>query len=52
MTTQGEHGVGLVKRDYLPHELGESTVAAMRQVWTLGDRVSLPTPRYTIGAAY
>lgn len=29
---QGEHGVGLVKRDYLPHELGESTIDAMRQV--------------------
>lgn len=29
---QGEHGVGLVKRDYLPHELGETTVDAMRQV--------------------
>lgn len=31
-TTQGEHGVGLVKRDYLPHELGETTVDTMRQV--------------------
>lgn len=30
---QGEHGVGLVKRDYLPHELGESTVDAMRKVF-------------------
>jgi D-lactate dehydrogenase (cytochrome) len=29
---QGEHGVGLVKRDYLAHELGESTVDAMRKV--------------------
>lgn len=29
---QGEHGVGLVKRDYLPHELGESTVDLMRKV--------------------
>jgi D-lactate dehydrogenase (cytochrome) len=29
---QGEHGVGLVKRDYLPHELGETTVDTMRQV--------------------
>lgn len=29
---QGEHGVGLVKRDYLPHELGTSTVDAMRKV--------------------
>jgi D-lactate dehydrogenase (cytochrome) len=29
---QGEHGVGLVKRDYLPHELGETTVDAMRRV--------------------
>lgn len=31
-TVTGEHGVGLVKRDYLPHELGESTVDAMRQI--------------------
>ncbi|PNY28697.1 D-lactate dehydrogenase [Tolypocladium capitatum] len=29
---QGEHGVGLVKRDYLAHELGETTVDAMRQI--------------------
>lgn len=31
-TITGEHGVGLVKRDYLAHELGESTVDAMRKV--------------------
>ena len=31
-TVTGEHGVGLVKRDYLPHELGTTTVDAMRQV--------------------
>ncbi|KAL5120394.1 D-lactate ferricytochrome c oxidoreductase [Pleosporales sp. CAS-2024a] len=31
-TATGEHGVGLVKRDYLPHELGQSTVDAMRQL--------------------
>lgn len=31
-TVTGEHGVGLVKRDYLQHELGESTVDAMRRV--------------------
>ncbi|KAG5947331.1 hypothetical protein E4U53_006429 [Claviceps sorghi] len=31
-TVTGEHGVGLVKRDYLPHELGASTVDAMRQI--------------------
>lgn len=31
-TVTGEHGVGLVKRDYLPHELGQSTVDAMRQM--------------------
>lgn len=29
---QGEHGVGLGKRDYLPHELGVTTVDAMRKV--------------------
>ncbi|ROW18062.1 hypothetical protein VPNG_00485 [Cytospora leucostoma] len=31
-TVTGEHGVGLVKRDYLPHELGDSTVDAMRKL--------------------
>ena len=31
-TATGEHGVGLVKRDYLPHELGETTVDAMRKL--------------------
>ncbi|CAN8101141.1 unnamed protein product [Discula destructiva] len=31
-TVTGEHGVGLVKRDYLPHELGVTTVDAMRKM--------------------
>jgi D-lactate dehydrogenase (cytochrome) len=31
-TVTGEHGIGLVKRDYLEQELGESTVDAMRKV--------------------
>ena len=31
-TVTGEHGVGLVKRDYLNHELGETTVDARRKV--------------------
>ncbi|KAL1963254.1 hypothetical protein VTN77DRAFT_8579 [Rasamsonia byssochlamydoides] len=31
-TVTGEHGVGLIKRDYLPHEVGESTVDAMRRL--------------------
>lgn len=31
-TVTGEHGVGLGKRDYLNHELGETTVDAMRQL--------------------
>ncbi|KAF2159361.1 hypothetical protein M409DRAFT_71037 [Zasmidium cellare ATCC 36951] len=31
-TVTGEHGVGLVKRDYLPHELGQSTVDSMRRI--------------------
>jgi D-lactate dehydrogenase (cytochrome) len=31
-TVTGEHGVGLIKRDYLEHEVGESTVDAMRRV--------------------
>lgn len=38
---QGEHGVGLVKRDYLPHELGESTVDLMRKVSRTLDRIIL-----------
>ncbi|KAF2246583.1 hypothetical protein BU26DRAFT_431027 [Trematosphaeria pertusa] len=31
-TATGEHGVGLVKRDYLPHEVSTSTVNAMRRL--------------------
>ncbi|MCJ1473920.1 D-lactate ferricytochrome c oxidoreductase [Lambiella insularis] len=31
-TVTGEHGVGLIKRDYLNHELGESTVDTMRRL--------------------
>ena len=31
-TATGEHGVGLVKRDYLPEELGQDTVDLMRKV--------------------
>ncbi|KAH7915577.1 FAD-linked oxidase-like protein [Hygrophoropsis aurantiaca] len=31
-TCTGEHGVGTGKRDYLPIELGEGTVALMRQI--------------------
>lgn len=31
-TATGEHGVGLVKRDYLPHEIGEAGVDLMRKV--------------------
>ncbi|KAL2858589.1 FAD-linked oxidase-like protein [Aspergillus pseudoustus] len=31
-TVTGEHGIGLVKRDYLDHELGMSTVDAMRRL--------------------
>ncbi|KAL3445917.1 hypothetical protein BJX65DRAFT_280116 [Aspergillus insuetus] len=31
-TVTGEHGVGLIKRDYLEHEVGESTVDTMRRL--------------------
>ncbi|KAF2735745.1 D-lactate dehydrogenase mitochondrial precursor [Polyplosphaeria fusca] len=31
-TATGEHGVGLIKRDYLPHELDTDTVDAMRRL--------------------
>jgi hypothetical protein len=31
-TATGEHGVGMVKRDYLEHEVGRSTVDLMRKV--------------------
>ena len=31
-TVTGEHGVGLVKGDYLEHELDQSTVDTMRRV--------------------
>lgn len=31
-TATGEHGVGLVKRDYLEHEIGTNAVDLMRKV--------------------
>ncbi|KAM0806356.1 hypothetical protein BDR22DRAFT_828738 [Usnea florida] len=31
-TVTGEHGVGLIKRDYLAREMGETTVDAMRKL--------------------
>ncbi|KAH1660194.1 hypothetical protein KXX15_001984 [Aspergillus fumigatus] len=31
-TVTGEHGVGLIKRDYLQHEVGETTVDTMRRI--------------------
>ncbi|KAK2736272.1 D-lactate ferricytochrome c oxidoreductase [Myotisia sp. PD_48] len=54
-TVTGEHGVGLIKRDYLDHELGESTVDTMRKIKQALDplcllncdkvvRVELPKP--------
>jgi D-lactate dehydrogenase (cytochrome) len=42
--TQGEHGVGLVKRDYLPHELGQDTVDAMRRLKLAFDPLCLLNP--------
>jgi hypothetical protein len=33
-TITGEHGIGLVKRDFLPHEIGQDAVDAMRRVST------------------
>ncbi|KAF7167938.1 hypothetical protein CNMCM5623_001152 [Aspergillus felis] len=54
-TVTGEHGVGLIKRDYLQHEVGETTVDAMRRIKMALDplrllncdkvvRVEQPTP--------
>lgn len=40
-TVTGEHGVGLIKRDYLEHEVGETTVDTMR-------RVSLISPHHIL----
>ena len=40
-TVTGEHGVGLVKRDYLEHELGQSTVDVMRRVRAIAWRCTL-----------
>ncbi|KAJ9194241.1 CAZyme family AA7 [Paecilomyces variotii] len=54
-TVTGEHGVGLIKRDYLEHEVGETTVDTMRRLKLALDplcllncdkvvRVELPKP--------
>lgn len=41
-TVTGEHGVGLIKRDYLEHELGRNAVDAMRKVGLLLSEEQLP----------
>jgi hypothetical protein len=46
-TVTGEHGVGLVKRDYLDHELGETTVDAMRKV-SISQAVTPPANRIVL----
>lgn len=46
-TVTGEHGVGLIKRDYLAHELGESTVDAMRKVSRLARHTAKMNPTNT-----
>lgn len=43
-TVTGEHGVGLVKRDYLQHELGESSVDLMRKIKLSLDPLALLNP--------
>ncbi|KAI5289802.1 D-lactate ferricytochrome c oxidoreductase [Ascosphaera aggregata] len=43
-TVTGEHGVGLIKRDYLPHEYGETTVDAMRKLKQAFDPLFLLNP--------
>ena len=39
-TVTGEHGVGLIKRDYLAHEMSEATVDAMRKASDLQQYVA------------
>jgi len=41
-TVTGEHGVGLIKRDYLEHELGINAVNAMRKASLLLPQLELP----------
>jgi D-lactate dehydrogenase (cytochrome) len=41
-TVTGEHGVGLIKRDYLEHELGTNAVDAMRKASLPFSRNQLP----------
>jgi hypothetical protein len=47
-TVTGEHGVGLVKRDYLEHELGETTVDTMRRVSPDIHSYSISKSKYTL----
>lgn len=46
-TVTGEHGVGLVKRDYLEHEVGVTTVDTMRRVSLDIHSHSTPDSKYT-----
>ena len=46
-TATGEHGVGLVKRDYLNHEIGENAVDLMRKVSNSVSTMCALNGRYT-----
>lgn len=46
-TVTGEHGVGLIKRDYLEHELGRTAVDAMRKVRLFHNPKVLSTYQYS-----
>lgn len=50
-TATGEHGVGLGKRDYLPHEVGETTVDLMRRVKLSLDPLCLLNPDKVVRTA-
>ncbi|KAI5285262.1 D-lactate ferricytochrome c oxidoreductase [Ascosphaera acerosa] len=43
-TVTGEHGVGMIKRDYLPHEHGQAAVDAMRRLKQALDPLFLLNP--------
>lgn len=43
-TLSGEHGIGLLKREYLPHALEEDVIDMMRGIKQLFDPAGLLNP--------
>ncbi|MCK4587222.1 MAG: FAD-binding oxidoreductase, partial [Gammaproteobacteria bacterium] len=47
-TLSGEHGIGLVKRDFVAQEIGATSLSLMRQIKAIFDPLNILNPGKTL----